>query len=429
MTPHRKPKVFRDPVHDIISLDHHQPDGALLLALVDTRELQRLRRVRQLAMSHLVYHGAEHSRFSHSMGVMHLTRRMLDTLQTRTELQPRERLVTAAAALLHDVGHGPFSHALEAVTGVHHEERSVGIVLDPDTEVNAALRRVDSALPGEVAALLGGEEIGRRFLRQVVSGQLDADRLDYILRDGHATGVRIGNFDLARILALLDVDDDRLAVLSGAEEAVEGYLIARFHMYKQVYLHRASRAAERMLDTALRRAATLRASGHPLPYWPGGALGGLLEGVDVAHPDFARLDDTDVWLCLKRWCDSDDRALRDLSGGLVNRRLYKTLELPSDQPRRASEMVSAARSVARVKGFDPDCHVLVDSSANSPYRPFTGVETSHGGSIRIVEPSGKGAFIEDRSAVVKMLGVARHEQQILCVHPDLRDTLRRQLAL
>jgi len=432
---HAKPRLFRDPIHDIIALEPDAPAGRLLLNLLDTREMQRLRRVRQLALSHLVYHGAEHSRFAHSMGVAHLTSRMLAQLETSLTIPEDEHLVTLASALLHDVGHGPFSHAIESVTGVRHERYTRSIILDPDSEVFSVLSAVDPAFPERVAARACGEDDGSpAFFREIVSSQLDADRMDYILRDGHMTGVKIGSFDLARIIAMLDVADGHLVHHSGGQEAIEGYLLARFHMYKQVYLHKTSRAAERMLEAALRRASQLARRGNPPNYWPEGPLSALLSGEPVGAVDYATLDDVDVWLALKHWArGSGDPVLDTLADGLVNRRIYKTIELPADTPGRARELVEGARSVARVKGFDPELHVLVDETRDSPYRPFTGVEGG-GKSIRLLVSDGgdrkklRMAFLEDRSELVGLLGRLYHQRRFLCFHPDLREPMLRLVS-
>lgn len=447
--PHAKPRLLRDPIHDIIVWAPDRPEGRLLLELLDTPEVQRLRHIRQLALSSLVYHGAEHSRFAHSVGVAWVAHRMLAQVGAVARVDEGERLVTLAAALLHDIGHGPFSHALEAVTGEPHEGRTVSFLRAPESGVHRVLAAVDPAMPEAVAGRLehssaaqpgpgpgpepGGG--GRAFLDEIVSSQLDADRMDYILRDGHATGVKIGAFDLERILAMLDVAHGHLAVHAGAQEAVEGYLIARFHMYKQVYLHKTSRAAERMLEAALRRAATLRRAGAGPSYWPDGALGALVLGEPVGVAAFGTLDDHDIWSALKRWARDEDRPLADLAGGLVGRRIWKTLPLPSDDDDRAEEMVAAARAVARVRGFDEDFHVLVDEAHDSPYRPFTGVGRRRG-VIRIVERGGGRAqgggaaaprvsLIEDRSEVVRLLGGLVHRRRQLCFHPDLRRPLSR----
>ncbi|MCA9518394.1 MAG: HD domain-containing protein [Myxococcales bacterium] len=422
-----KPKLFRDPVHDTIAIDQDDV-GRVILALLDTREVQRLRRIRQLGLSFLVYPGAEHSRFAHSLGVLHVASTVLDRLAARFPVSDEDRLTTLCACLLHDVGHGPFSHALEAFTGVRHEVWSHGIITSPDTEVNAVLRAVDPSLPERVAARVERTEAAPSFLTDIVSSQLDADRLDYILRDGHATGVRIGAFDLERILALLDVADGHLAVHVGAQEAVEGYLLARFHMYKQVYLHKTSRTAERMLEAALRRAQELALGGaYGFGYWPGGAVGRLVRGETLAPAAFADLDDMDLWVALKRWADEADPSLAALAGGLVGRKLWKPLVVPAQNEERAGELAEGARANARVKGLDPRYAVLVDSCKDPLYKPYTGVGDKRT-AIRIVDEQGRAAFIEDRSEVVKMLGQLTLRQRIVCVHPRLRGAVQRMVA-
>lgn len=425
--PHAKPRLYRDPVHDTIALAPDGPEGRLLIDLLDTPEVQRLRRIRQLALSQVVYHGAEHSRFAHSIGVAWLAHRMLTQIARAVGSLPLEdRLVTLAAALLHDVGHGPFSHALEGLHGEHHEVRSVAIVRCPDTRVHQVLAARDPTLPERVCAWLGKGEAAAGeppYLVDVVSSQLDADRLDYILRDGVMTGVHIGHYDLARIVAMIDVVDGHLAVHHGARQAVEGYLLARFHMYQQVYLHKTSRAAERMLVVALERAAALARDGHAPAWWPE-PLASVLLGQPVDPVTFCDLDDVDVWHCLKRWAAGADPVLADLARSLVHRRLFKTLHLPVHDTARAEELIDAARSIARVRGFDPDHHVLVDESSDSPYRPFTGVGATSR-AIRLIDGAGRGRFIEDCSEVVQMLGRLQHRQRLLCFHPDLGPALRR----
>jgi uncharacterized protein len=421
VTVRAKPKLLRDPVHDIISIDPNETGGELILALIDTPEFQRLRRIRQLALSFLVYHGAEHSRFSHSTGVYWLARRMLRQLSQSVTVTEEQAVVTLCASLCHDLGHGPFSHAIEGVTGERHELRTIGLLTHPDSRVAQTLAAYDPALPEAVAGIISGDSDIPPYLREIVSSQLDADRLDYILRDGHATGVQIGRFDLARILALLQVQDGHLAIHKGAAEAVEGYLLARFHMYKQVYLHRASRAAEKMLKSALLRAGRLHKEGHDIGYWPVGPFGKLLEGERLEHPEFALIDDIDVWMAMKEWCTSPERGLADLARGLNHRGVWKVLDLPDDED-EASVVIAQARDVAKRHGFLPDVHVLVDECADSPYRPFTGVGKS-AQSIRVADGKGGGWFIEERSDLIGLMGTLSHRERNLCVHPDLRPLL------
>ncbi|MBI2568505.1 MAG: HD domain-containing protein [Candidatus Schekmanbacteria bacterium] len=424
MLPYTKPKLFRDPIHDIIAITPDGDDGRLLLRLVDTREVQRLRRIRQLGLTNVVYHGADHSRFAHSMGVAHLAQRMLRQLARRgVDISADDRLVTLAAALLHDVGHGPFSHVLERFTGADHEGRSAGLVQDPDSQVHAALSDFDPSLPEAIVGRLTGDDGAPQFLHEIVSSQLDADRLDYILRDGHATGVKIGSFDLQRILAMLDVHNNHLAVHEGAREAVEGYLLARFHMYTQVYLHRTSRSAERMLRAALERAGALHRDGYAFSWWPGGTMGKLLAGEAIAPAAFADLDDADVWLCFKNWEREADRVLAEICSGLLYRGLWKTFSLPVGDRESANALVGEARARAAALGFDPDYDVLVDESKDSPYQPMTG-DPARSRSIRMVDSTGRGFFIEEESEVIRMFGRLLHQQRLLCVHPRLRDPLR-----
>lgn len=437
-----KPKLFRDPVHDTIALAQDGDAERLILALLDTPEMQRLRRIRQLGLTSVVYPGAEHSRFQHSLGVLWTAHEMLARLERRARVAPEVRQLVLVGALLHDVGHGPMSHALESVTGVRHERWTEAIIGgrtlagEPTTTgVSRVLAERASGLAEHLVALYGKGPLPSgvpAFARDIVSSQLDADRLDYILRDGHHTGVRIGSYDLARILALVDVVDDHLVIHLGAQEAVEGYLLARFHMYKQVYLHKTSRAAERMLQAMLKRARTLHLAGEGPRFWPDGPMGRLIAGEPLSPAEFATLDDHDIWHAIKRWSDDPDRWLGALAGGLLHRRLYKPMALPNDKA-RADELVHAAESVARVHGYLPEATVLVDSSRDSLYRPFMGTEKERldGESIRLVDLSGgteRVTFIEERSEVVRMLASLEVRQHLLCVHPDLREPVGRAVG-
>lgn len=408
-----RPKLFRDPVHDIISLPVSSAEDRVLLRLIESRELQRLRRVRQLGLTHLVYHGAEHSRFVHSMGVMWVARRML--AQLRPDLPPAEWLALVAAALCHDLGHGPFSHVAERLGGFHHEAVTRALILSPGSEVNAALSEYDPALPRAVAAAYNAPGEAPP-LAEIVSSQLDADRIDYILRDGLATGVKIGMFDVARILTMLEMHEGRLAVSFRALEAVEGYLLARFHMYKQVYLHKATRAAERMLEATLRRARLVLPPADATP------AERLVAGTLQPALDIPELDDTDVWGLLKAWARHPDAPLARLASGLVNRRLYKTLPIPFGA--EGDQRVADARRIAQREGYDPDACVLVDSSEESPYTPYLpGAEATEESPVLIVGANGRLEPIERVSLVVQLLGRIHHRVRRLVVLPELYPAL------
>ena len=180
-------RIYRDPVHNIIRLRTDSDEGELMMRLIDAAEFQRLRRIKQLGLGLYTYQGAEHSRFTHSLGAFHLMTRVLDRLSERHAIDPRDRIAARAAALLHDVGHGSFSHVMEKLIGFHHEQRTVQVVLDEQTEIGALLKSFAADLPGKVAAIIEGT-FRPSALAQLVSSQLDVDRMDYLLRDSLMTG-------------------------------------------------------------------------------------------------------------------------------------------------------------------------------------------------------------------------------------------------
>jgi HD superfamily phosphohydrolase len=417
-----RPKLFRDPVHDIIAFDQNDPIERALFELVNAPEVQRLRRIRQLGMTFLVYHGAEHSRFTHSLGVCHLALRIHRHLigPRRADL---DALALGAAALLHDVGHGAFSHVMERISGVHHEVHSLAVLADPASQVHQVLRAVDPALPDRIARILTHDE-DEAVLSALVSSQLDADRMDYILRDRLATGVKIGTYDLARIIAMMELTGEGLIVRDRALEAVEGYLIARFHMYKQVYLHKATRSAERMLEGAFRRARELCAQGYTFEWDPApDGLRRLLRAETPTVAEHLELDDYDVWLALKRWSREADPILARLAGGILDRRLYKTVDIDPADPRGSRGAIADARDAAQKAGFDPEHDVLVDRSSETPYTPYQPGLTSR--PIRMSDTHGRVFAIENLSPIVRLLGESTHETTRLCVPAELRDRIVR----
>lgn len=418
-------KLFRDPVHNIIAWDMDDEVEAIVFKLIGTRTVQRLRRIRQLGFAHLVYHGAEHSRFAHSLGVVHIARRILTALEIHN---PDDRLEVLAAAILHDVGHGPFSHAIEKVTGVHHETYTHALVLHEDGELRKILHDVSPDLPGRVAAYYEDRAAfppERQAFLDIVSSQLDADRLDYILRDGLSTGVKIGMYDFERILSMFEIYRNgpltRLAVNARAREAVEGYLIARFHMFKQVYLHKTVRSAEKMLEAVLTRARHLVRDGYAFTQPLEPHLARMLAGEVLDAEEFVWLDDTDIWVALKKWRDDDDVILSQLADSLLDRRLFKTIALDPNDPVFIARMVDRAQQLVRKAGLDPEYFVLVDRAQDTPYKPYNPTATSES-HIPIVTSSGV-APIEEVSDLVHLLGKDAYKILHLCVPAEFRDEL------
>ncbi|MBA2504291.1 MAG: HD domain-containing protein [Pyrinomonadaceae bacterium] len=369
-------RIYRDPVHNIIRLRTDMPEGALLVRLIDTPEFQRLRRIKQLGLALYTYQGAEHSRFAHSLGVLHLMMRVLDRLSETRRIEPEDRAAACAAALLHDVGHGPFSHVMEKVLDFHHEAWTVRTVLNEGTEINKALRAYSSELPRRVADIIEGN-FQPAYLAQLVSSQLDVDRMDYLLRDSLMTGAKYGIYDLEWIINALAVDDatNSIYVTARGLYAVEEYLQARDYMFRQVYYHRTLRSAEAVLRSTLRRALELVAAGEEVWCAPGTAFEKLLKNHTLTLEDHLEMDDSDVLFHLKQWQRSKDSVLRDLSCRFIGRRLFKAVDLDMPEAER-DEFIHDAREIVRRGGFAPAYYFIEDHASDVPYPPYAAHESA-----------------------------------------------------
>ncbi len=318
-------KIINDPVFGFI----HIPKG-LLYDIVRHPLLQRLNRIKQVGLSSVVYPGAQHTRFQHSLGAFYLMSEAVANLRLKGNfIFDSEAEAVQAAILMHDIGHGPFSHVLEntIVRGVSHEEISLLLMERMNKEMNGRL---------SLAIRIFKDEYPKRFLHQLVSGQLDMDRLDYLRRDSFYTGVTEGNIGSARIIKMLDVADDHLVVESKGIYSIENFLTSRRLMYWQVYLHKTSVSYERMLISSLLRAKELASMGVELFASP--ALRYFLyNDIDQetfhANPEclenFIQLDDNDIWTALKVWSNHPDKVLSTLSTNMINRNVFK-VEISSD---------------------------------------------------------------------------------------------------
>ncbi|MGF1633850.1 MAG: HD domain-containing protein [Phycisphaerae bacterium] len=394
-------KIIRDPVHDVISLNTADETDRLLFDLLNAAEFQRLRRIRQLGLASLAYPGADHSRYSHSLGVMHTARLMLDRLGRNATVPPEQRQVCLVAALLHDLGHGPFSHVFERVTGIDHERLTARIILDATSQVHQLLIRTDPTLPERTVAALQGR-LEPAFLCDVLSSSLDADRLDYLLRDNLMTGSRYGGYDLRWLLQAMTVDasTQRLVVAHKAVSAVEGYLQARYHMYRNVYFHKVVRAAEGMLKLALQRARRLAVQERLRLPAGAEAMAAALTGQRLQMDAFVGLDDVTVTACFKAWTASDDAVLARLCRGLLFRQLYKTIFLENDAGQEGvQEAVAEARSVVDAAGGDADYDLFYDVPADSPYPAVPGESDG----IRVILPAGGLIDVAELSPMARAL--------------------------
>ena len=363
---------YRDAVHNIIRLDTDTSDGRLIAALIDTPEFQRLRRIRQLGLAFFAYQTAEHSRFTHSLGAFFLATRILDRLSASYEISDMDRTAVRAAALLHDLGHGPFSHVMESILGFHHEDLTIDTVTSAETHVGRVLASHSPAFPGEIARIVRGN-FHRRALGQLVSSQLDVDRMDYLLRDSLMTGVKYGIFDLEWVLKSIEIDieNDRLYVSPRGLYAVEDYLQARYYMFRQVYFHRTLRSAEAVLRSTLSRAMYLCRSGSEVWLAKGTPIETIFGGGKLSLADHLCLDDNDVLFHIKQWRNSKDAILSDLAGRFLDRRVFKAFDLDMPDGERA-EFVSAARSAIDNCGFDSDYYFFEDVAGDEPHFFYSG---------------------------------------------------------
>src|SRR4026207_1105139 len=341
-------RIYRDPVHNIIRLQTDSDEGELMMRLIDAAEFQRLRRIKQLGLGLYTYQGAEHSRFTHSLGAFHLMTRVLDRLSEKHKFENLDRAATRAAALLHDVGHGSFSHVMEKVLGFHHEKWTVEAVLSEATEIGQLLRSYSADLPNKVAAIIEGK-FQPAALAQLVSSQLDVDRMDYLLRDSLMTGAKYGIYDLEWIINALAIDEtaDRVYVQARGIYAVEEYLQARYYMFRQVYFHRTLRSAEAVLRSIIRRALNLLDQGKEVWHAPGTAFEKILRRETLTVSDHMQVDDSDFVFHIKQWQNSDDTILSDLSRRFIARRLFKAIDLDMPAGEKAEFLTTARQTVAR----------------------------------------------------------------------------------
>ena len=360
-------RIYRDSVHNIVRVDTADRVGSLIARLIDTSEFQRLRRIRQLGLAHFAYQAAEHSRFTHSLGAYHLATRILDRLRTKYSIADEDRTAVRVAALVHDVGHGPFSHVVESILGFHHEAFSVEAVLSSETEIGQTISKFSPTLAAQIADIIRGQ-FRPVALGQLVSSELDVDRMDYLLRDSLMTGVKYGVFDLEWVIKSLEIDEanDRLYVSAPGIYAVEDYLQARYYMYRQVYFHRTLRSAEAVLHSLLRRALEMFAKGEQLWFATGTPIEKVLRGEKLSLSEHLSLDDSDVFFHIKQWCSADDKILADLSDRFLNRRLFKAFDLDMPDNER-DDFIRKVRACVAGHGFDPDHYVIEDNAGEVPY--------------------------------------------------------------
>lgn len=394
-------KVMRDPIHGYIHV-HYK----VIWDCINAREFQRLRRIHQLGGDFQVYHTAEHTRFSHSLGVYEIVRRMVEEIEELSRsLSEYEKCAAMLAGLLHDLGHGPFSHAFEAVSDCHHEQFTQRILLE-DSEIHRILSAADVRLPQDVADIIG-YRYKNDLLNQLVSGQLDADRMDYLLRDAYFTGTSYGTFDMERILRTIRIQDAHLAVKESGIHSVEDYIMARYHMYWQVYLHPVARSYEIMIALLFERMKTLWKQ-KPSFFAGLEMFTPFLSGERVAIEALFRLDEAAALYGFALLTQRSDPILRDLAARVLDRRLFAYTQEEADTYAKIC-------LIAKANGYDPQYYVHRDHVTQKPYSPYKGRQGTH--VIWIVDEQGTLSELSEKSAIVSALVDAKVKEQQLVYYP------------
>ena len=381
-------KVLKDPVHSYIHI-HYE----VIWNCLDSKEFQRLRRIRQLGGDFQVYPTAEHSRFSHSLGVYEIVRRMVTEVKTLcAELTEYEKVCVMLAGLLHDVGHGPFSHAFEHVTNHSHEEYTAKIILG-ETELNSILRAVSKKMPEDIVSIIQHTH-ENDILNQIVSGQLDADRMDYLLRDSYFTATSYGQFDLERILRTMRVrktSEGRkvIVVKHTGIHSVEDYIMARYQMYWQVYYHPVARSYEAVFIQLFNRLKDIFKDNKDY-FEDMKVLIPFLEKAEVSEEEYFRLDENSLLYCCALIQDKDDVIAADLAKRLQNRELFEYVDYNE-------ENLAQIQNMLRENGYDEQYYLRIENIEASVYSPYKGRK------ILIEKLDGQIVALEKASTIVESI--------------------------
>jgi uncharacterized protein len=364
----RSGRTYHDPLHGAIALDRDDPVEALMIQLIDTPAFQRLRRIRQLGPASLTFHGAEASRFTHSLGVMAVARRAFDYLaEHHSELLPH-RAAVLCGALLHDIGHGPFSHTCEEIFGCEHEQWTERI-LQESAPIRGLLDEYDPALVGELQQVYHKQH-PVPCIGQLVSSQLDCDRIDYLMRDSYFTGISYGRLDLDRILLALrfDPETQELVVARKGMAAIEHYLIVRYFMYAQVYNHPKNIAATWVLSHAFARARALAGqiwADETMQAWLSQDLSRDCNHLPLHH--YLNADDGVFLYHLQRWQSHSDPVLADLCRRFIDRDLFKSLDVSSLEPQQRQDLLQRVQAELEQQGLDSAYYAGLRTTQSSGY--------------------------------------------------------------
>ncbi|WP_302320204.1 HD domain-containing protein [Lactobacillus intestinalis] len=389
--------LLRDPVHGYIHIE-----DKVIFDILQSKEFQRMRRIKQLGPISHVFPGATHTRFEHNLGVYELTRRICNIFSKNyPSREPNDglwddsnRLLVECAGLLHDIGHGPYSHTFEHLFGTNHEKIGQQIITDPHTEINQALRQVSPNFPELVASVIAKTYPNPQIVK-MISSQADADRMDYLQRDAYFTGVNYGQFDLSRVLRVIRPYQDGICFTNNGMHAVEDYIVSRYQMYQQVYFHRVGRSMEVILHHLLQRAKVVYKTGT-LQVTP--SLAKFLEG-NWTLDDYLKLDDGVMETNFSLWLNSSDPILADLASKYLFRKPLASVRIDED----TKGLLPKLKDLIKQAGFDPTYYTDTNSAFDEPYDAYKPTGKNANSQIEIMQDDGSLIELSQLSPLVKAL--------------------------
>ena len=389
--------LLRDPVHGYIHIE-----DKVIFDILQSKEFQRMRRIKQLGPISYVFPGATHTRFEHNLGVYELTRRICNIFSKNyPSREPDDglwddsnRLLVECAGLLHDIGHGPYSHTFEHLFGTNHEKIGQQIITDPHTEINQALRQVSPNFPELVASVIAKTYPNPQVVK-MISSQADADRMDYLQRDAYFTGVNYGQFDLSRVLRVIRPYQDGICFTNNGMHAVEDYIVSRYQMYQQVYFHRVGRSMEVILHHLLQRAKVVYKTGT-LQVTP--SLAKFLEG-NWTLDDYLKLNDGVMETNFSLWLNSSDPILADLASRYLFRKPLASIRIDED----TKGLLPKLKDLIKQAGFDPTYYTDTNSAFDEPYDAYKPTGKNANSQIEIMQDDGSLIELSQLSPLVKAL--------------------------
>ncbi|MBI3590975.1 MAG: HD domain-containing protein [Candidatus Melainabacteria bacterium] len=427
-----KQRTYLDPIHGPIQLNLNDPTDNLLAQIIDTKEFQRLRRVRQMGSACFTFHGAEHTRFGHSLGALFIAKKMVSHLSNFLSEINDFKTEIFTCALLHDIGHGPFSHTAEKLTGLAHENWTKKII-SGNSEVNSLLKAFRADLPEKIIKIFE-YNASPLYLSQIISGYIDCDRLDYLHRDSFFVGVPYGLTGEERIISSLEIDPGRGKVTSPllvinetiGLDAVIHYLHARYSMYQQVYQHKKNLSCDFLLRKICNRIkeTCLKNTSQSLHDW----LNPENRTIEKINLDsYLLIDDYSLTTFIQNLaCDSQtDTILKDLSNRFMSRKLFKSLEFRQEITKdKINDILEKIRLISKAKGIDPDYYLGTEQSGTKPYEPYQVTGHKTGKAIFIKQQNGNIKELSEISGLVKALSQENIVKTCLIFKPELEDEIK-----